>query len=115
MPLRYYMDVHIRRSITLGLRKSGVDVITAQEDRAAELTDTQLLDRATELCRVLFSMDDDLLVEATRRQNLDVPFFGVVYAHQLRISIGQAVEDLMLMAEVLSDEDLRNRVEFLPL
>jgi hypothetical protein len=33
------MDVHIRRSITLGLRKSGVDVITAQEDRAAELTD----------------------------------------------------------------------------
>jgi hypothetical protein len=34
---------------------------------------------------------------------------------QLRISIGQAVHDLTLMAEVLSDEDLRNRVEFLPL
>jgi hypothetical protein len=60
-------------------------------------------------------MDDDLLVEATRRQILDVPFSGVVYAHQLRISIGQAVHDLALMAEVLSDEDLRNRLEFLPL
>ena len=31
------------------------------------------------------------------------------------VVIGQAVDDLTLMAKVLSDEDLRNRVEFLPL
>jgi|GEM_PF-2376536 len=67
MALQFYMDVHIRRSITKGLRKKGVDVVTAQEDNSAELSDPELLARATELSRVLFSMDDDLLTEANHR------------------------------------------------
>ena len=58
MALRFYMDVHIRRSITEGLRKKGVDVVTAQEDNSAELSDPELLARASELSRVLFSMDE---------------------------------------------------------
>lgn len=115
MALRFYMDVHIRRSITEGLRKKGVDVITAQEDNSAELSDPELLARATELCRVLFSMDDDLLTEATLRQTGGLPFAGVVYAHQLRITVGQAIRDLQLMSEVYNADDIANRVEFLPL
>ena len=58
MALRFYMDVNIRRSITEGLRKKGVDVVTAQEDNSAELSDPELLARASELSRVLFSMDE---------------------------------------------------------
>ena len=60
-------------------------------------------------------MDDDLLAEATRRQNESVPFAGVVYAHQLRITVGQAIRDLSLIARVYSAEDIKDRVEFLPL
>ncbi len=115
MALRFYMDVHIRRSITEGLRKKCVDVVTAQEDNCAELTDPELLARASELSRVLFSMDDDLLTEATLRQAGGVPFAGVVYAHQLRITVGQAIRDLQLMSEVYNADDIANRVEFLPL
>jgi hypothetical protein len=37
-----------------------------------------LLDRASELGRVLFTMDDDLLVEAAARQNQGVAFGGVI-------------------------------------
>ena len=73
MTILLYMDVHIRRSITEGLRRNGIDVITAQEDGCAELSDPDLLDRATQLGRVLFSMDDDLLTEASRRQTEDIP------------------------------------------
>ncbi len=61
MSLRLYMDVPVRHSITTGLWLRGVDVVTAEEDKAARLSDPQLLDRASELDRVLFSQDDDLL------------------------------------------------------
>lgn len=44
MTISFYMDVHIRRAITDELRRAGVDVLTAQEDGCAELTDPQLLD-----------------------------------------------------------------------
>lgn len=115
MSVRLYMDVHVRRSITTGLRLRGVDVLTAQEDKAARLSDPQLLDRASEIDRVLFSQDDDLLAEATLRQREGRYFAGVVYAHQLRVSIGICIEDLELLAKVCEPEDFVNRVEFLPL
>jgi len=54
------MDVHVRWAITAGLRRRGVDVLTVQEDGAARFEDPALLDRATQLGRVLVSQDDDL-------------------------------------------------------
>jgi hypothetical protein len=113
--VKLYMDVHVRRAITSGLRLRDVDVLTAQEDGAARLDDPALLDRATELARVLFSQDDDLLIEAVRRQRNGEFFAGVIYAHQLRITVGQCLNDLDLLAKVGEPEDFENRVEFLPL
>lgn len=115
MTVKLYMDVHVRWSVTDGLRRRGVDVLTAQEDGSAKLEDAPLLDRATSLGRVLFSQDEDLLREATYRQRTDIPFAGVIYAHQLRITIGQAIDDLELIAKVAEPSNLENRVEFLPL
>jgi rRNA-processing protein FCF1 len=82
------MDEHVHRAITAGLRLRDVDVLTAQEDGRRRNADDVLLDRATELQRVLFSQDEDLLAEAMRRQGHGVPFAGVVYAHQLHVTIG---------------------------
>jgi predicted nuclease of predicted toxin-antitoxin system len=70
--LALYMDVHVRRAITVALLDRGIDVLTAQRDGAAELDDPALLDRATTLNRVLFSQDQDLLIEATRRQRSEL-------------------------------------------
>jgi Domain of unknown function (DUF5615) len=67
MPIALYMDQHVPRAITLGLRLRGVDVITAHEDGTSEMEDPDLLDRAGVLERVLFTRDDDLLGEATSR------------------------------------------------
>jgi hypothetical protein len=55
MALAFYMDEHVPKPITLGLRVRGVDVLTAQEDEHRETDDAVLLDRATELGRVMFS------------------------------------------------------------
>jgi hypothetical protein len=39
MALTLYMDQHVPKAITVGLRLRGVDVVTAYEDGAAELKD----------------------------------------------------------------------------
>lgn len=115
MAIKLYMDHHVPKAITVGLRLREVDVITAYEDKSNELDDPLLLDRANELERVLFSQDDDLLAEATKRQRETVIFRGVVYAHQLRVSIGTCIRDLEIIAKAGEPEDFINRVEFLPL
>ena len=115
MSLGLYMDVHAPAAITRGLVLRGVDVLTAQLDGTTELADPDLLDRATELGRVLFSQDEDLLAEAAKRQRRGVPFGGVIYAHQLGITIGQAINDLEILAQAGTSSDFANRVEYLPL
>lgn len=115
MPLALYLDQRVPRAITIGLRLRGVAVVTAFADGASTATDLALLDRASALGRALFSQDDDLLSEATRRQAAGEPFSGVIYAHQLRASIGACVSDLVLIATTAKPDDLRDRVLFLPL
>ena len=114
MSVPLYMDVHVHQAITAGLRLRGVDVLTAQENGARQLSDSELLDRATALGCVLFSQDEDLLREATRRQQSGENFAGVIYAHQLKVTIGQCIRDLELLAKVNEPEDFANWVEYLP-
>jgi len=113
--IAFYMNQHVPRAITEGLRIRGVDVITAYEDGASEMGDPELMNRATELGRVLFTQDDDLLAEAVARQRKGVTFSGVIYAHQMRVSIGKCIHDLDLIAKAGEIEDVANRVQFLPL
>jgi hypothetical protein len=110
-----YMDVHVPAPITRALSRRGVDVKTAQEDGTIELPDDELLDRATALNRALFTRDEDLLAEAKTRQQSGRFFAGVIYAHQLRVTIGRCISDLEVIAKAGEPEDLHNRLEHLPL
>jgi hypothetical protein len=113
--LRLYMDVHINAAITAGVRRRGIDVLTAQEDGSRRLGDESLLDRATALNRVLFSQDEDLLAIASERQQQGGFFAGLIYGHQLAATIGKYVLDLEPICKVLEPDDMINRVEYLPL
>jgi hypothetical protein len=73
------------------------------------------MERATELGRVLVSHDEDLLCAGARRLREHRDFSGIVYAHQLRVTIGQMVEDLVLIATATSKEDWSGKIEYLPL
>jgi predicted nuclease of predicted toxin-antitoxin system len=115
MTVAFYMDEHIRREITIELRKRGVDVLTVQEDGRTSFPDPIILDRAMELQRVMFSQDRDFLTEANRRQQTGVKFAGVIYARQLGVTIGDCVRDLEIIAKASHPEDLANCVQYLPL
>jgi hypothetical protein len=114
MPIGLYMDVHIPKAITNGLRLRGVDVLTAQQDGTITLSDADLLTRATELGRALFSQDDDLLAEAHARLLIGEDFAGVIYSHQLSSPVGSCIEDLELIAKTCELEDMRSNIEFIP-
>lgn len=115
MSLSFYLDHHVPMAIAAGLRQRQIDVLTAQDDGRADWDDDRLLERALELSRVVFTQDRDFLVLAADWQRQDREFAGMVYCHQLRVTIGGAVHDLALIATLISLDDMRNRVEFLPL
>jgi hypothetical protein len=109
------MDHHVPKAITIGLRLREIDVLTSYEDGTDQLNDDLLLKRAYELKRALFTQDDDLLEEAAKCQRKENPFSGVIYGHQLRVTIGVCIQDLEIIAKSAEPEDLENQVLFLPL
>jgi hypothetical protein len=115
MTVAFYMDEHIHLAITLGLRLRDVDVLTVQEDNRIGISDLLILERASELRRVIFTQDQDFLVEADRRQVEGIHFSGVIYAHRRMTTIGECIRDLEIIAKASELEDLTNCVQYLPL
>lgn len=115
MSIALYMDEHVRRGISNGLKLRGVDVLTIQQDDRIGTPDPLVLTRATELCRVIFTQDEDFLALAKQCQQEGVNFSGVIYAHQQKVTIGDCVQDLEIIAKASEPQDLANRVQYLPL
>lgn len=115
MAVSLYLDHHVPKAITTALHLRGVNVLTSYEDGTDQLDDAQLLQRAHELKRALFTQDDDLLEEAAKYQRAGKPFSGVIYAHQLRVTIGVCVQDLEIIAKSADETEMENRVIYLPL
>jgi len=113
--LPLYLDHHVRSAVTKGLRSRGIDVLTAFEDQRAIASDEELLTRASDLGRVAFSQDGDFLAIADDWQRTGRHFAGLVYAHQLRATVGQIVADLQLILEATTPDEMRDCVLFLPL
>lgn len=114
MSLKLYMDHHVQAAVTEGLRRRGIDVAIARDDGYADREDSDLLARATELGRIVFTQDDDFLVIARQWQIAGKPFAGVVFGHQLDVTIGAAVRDLELICRVMSNDEIQNQVVYLP-
>jgi hypothetical protein len=75
----------------------------------------ELLDRAETLGRIVFTRGCDFLAEAVRRQRGSVAFATVVCAHQLRVSIGQCVQDVESLARASRPEEAIGQIVYLPL
>lgn len=109
------MGHNVSSEVTEGLRRRGVDVLTAAEDRAARLGYADLLARATSLDRVLFTHDRDFLRISAAWQRQRIRFAGVVFIPQLAANVGRCISDLELIARGYDPVDLENRLEYPPL
>lgn len=114
MSVSLYMDVHVPQPITDQLRRRGVDVLTAIDTRFAERNDYELLDRARDLGRVLFTQDIHFKSLAEHWQRQGKGFAGLLFGHQLGGDIGKSVKDLELIAKASEPTEWTNVVEYLP-
>lgn len=114
MAVALYMDVHVPLPIAEGLRRRGVDVLTAREDGSDELPDDALLERATELGRVVFTQDIRFKALAETWQRDGKRFAGLIFGHQLHGTIGQFVKDLEMLAGATEPNEWVGTIEHLP-
>ena len=115
MSLLLYMDHHVNAAITAGLRQRGVDVGTAWEDGYSRRPDDELLARATELGRILFTFDNDLLEIAAEWQTTERRFSGLIFARSRGVSIGEMICNLELIVQTISAAEIENTVVWIPL
>jgi predicted nuclease of predicted toxin-antitoxin system len=114
MPLQLYFDVHVDKAIHDQLRLRAVDVLRAQDDDAAEMTDQNLLQRATELGRIIFTQDVRFKALAEEWQRQGKPFSGLLFGNQLGVTIGNYVKDLELIAKATDPAEWMNVIQHLP-
>ena len=107
--MKFYLDEHIPKGVIEGLRRRGVDVLTVQEaDRLGDSDEKQLA-FATREGRVLVTFDDDFL----RLDAAGIPHTGIVFSQTGRQTVGEFIESLMLIANVIEPNEMKNHIEFI--
>ena len=114
MPVQLYLDVHVDKAIHEQLQLRGVDVLRAQDDGAATMTDQELLQRSTDLGRVIFTQDIRFKAMAEDWQRQGRAFAGLAYGDQTGVTVGTYVKDLELIAKATEPVDWLNVVQHLP-
>jgi hypothetical protein len=110
-----YADVHVPGPVILQLRLRGVDIVAATEEGHDRKTDKELLIISTSMGRVMVTQDIRFRVLAEDWQRQGRLFTGLIFAHQRRVSFGEMVGDLELIARATDPAFWLNRVEQLPL
>jgi hypothetical protein len=103
------MDQHFPRPASLGLRRHGVDVLTAQEAGRCGIADADQLAFAAVQERVIVTFDTDYLV----LHQAKILHAGIAWCQEQKYTIGQLIQALLLLHGVLDRDTMRNHVEYL--
>jgi predicted nuclease of predicted toxin-antitoxin system len=103
------LDEHIDPAIADALRRHGIDVTTTVETMLRTMNDDAQLEFIRKAHRVMVSSDTDFLRFAN--SNTDHP--GIVFVSSNAGSIGNVIQGLVLIYEVLLPDEMEGHVEFL--
>ena len=107
--LRFHLDEHIPPLVAVALRRRGIDVTTGVDAGLRAADDLAHLEYARNQGRVIVTHDADFL----RYHASGVQHVGIAYCRMGSRTVGDLIEMLRLMHEVLTAEEMVNRVEFL--
>lgn len=113
MALRLYADECVDARIVAGLRRRGVDVLSAAEAGLLGHPDERHLEKARALSRVILSRDQDFLVLAHRCASEAIPFPGLIFI-QPKGTVGEVIRSVTLLTELLAPEDIAGWIEWVP-
>lgn len=115
--LRLLMDENIDPRIVRGLltREPTLDVVRVQDVGLRTADDPDILAWAADAGRVLVTKDRATMSDyAYARVQNGEPMPGVLLLSR-NLSIGDAIEEVLLAAECMKDEEICDLVQFLPL
>jgi len=108
--IRIYTNESVNVAVTEGLRRRGVNAISAKDVGNLGLTDEDQLKYALKEKLVIFTHDDDFL-SLVRKSKLE--HGGIIYVHQQRLSIGEYIRRIKFLVETRSLNEMMNRIQFL--
>jgi predicted nuclease of predicted toxin-antitoxin system len=107
--MRFHLDEHVAHAIAEGLRRRGIDVTTTVDAGLLSAPDEDQLAFGKRENRVVVTQDTDFL----RNAATDSAHNGIVYFPQGQRSFGDVIRHLALMHDVMGDDEMRGRVEYL--
>jgi len=111
--MKIYCDENIESAIIAGLRRRGIEVVSAQDAGDLGKGDEYHLKHASELEAVILTHDVDFLRIAHQWQQEGKGHKGILYAHPLDLSPGECIRMVELVTQVLTEEEMENHIEFL--
>jgi hypothetical protein len=106
---RFHLDENCRKAIAKGLRQQGIDVTTTPEAGLMGSGDDQQAAYCLAQGRILFKQDQDFL----RRDAAVVAHAGIVFCAKDTKPIGEILQRLVLIWEILEPEEIAGRIEYL--
>ena len=101
------MDQHFPGPVTEGIRRRGIDVLSAQEADRCGLPDNDQLAFATSEERIMVTFDSDYLV----LHQAGTAHAGIAWCPQDKYGFGMLVQMLELLHAVADRDSMRDRVE----
>ena len=111
--IRIYTNESVDVAIAEGLRRRGVDAISARDSDNLGLSDEEQLIYAAKEKVTIFTHDTDFLQVAARWMVEGRTHPGIIYCHQKNYPIGGCIRQLRMLTAVLTSEDMINHIEFL--
>lgn len=106
--ISFYLDEHIPKAVAKGLRQRGIEVFTCAEMDTLGLSDAEQLTLAAKESWAIVTRDNDFLALHAE----GISHSGIVFVTR-PLSIGEFINGLLLIYEVLEKEDMEEHVEFL--
>src|SRR5438105_951421 len=106
--IRYHLDEHVDPAVAMALRRAGVGVTTTVEAGLRTAGDKAHLEFARADLRVIVTRDPDFI----RLASATTDHAGIAF-YNARQSLGEIIEALILIHEVLTPEEMTGHVEFL--
>lgn len=107
--MRYHLDEHVANAIAAGLRRRGIDVTTTLDAGLLSAPDEEHLAFAKLERRVIVTQDTDFLSHAVS----DPAHHGIAYYPQGKRTLGEVIRHLTLMHDILGEDEIRGRVEYI--
>jgi predicted nuclease of predicted toxin-antitoxin system len=112
--LRIYTDENVDVRVVEGLRRRGVKAFSATEKGQIGVSDMEHFQYASEMQAVIFTHDHHFLeIAKSLMKKESETHWGVIFVEMNKLSVGECIKKLALYAEVLSAEEMQNKIEFL--